>query len=145
MSHSDFEKYNAEQERAGKKIAANPRNLAAGTLRQLDTAITKERGLKMFVFNVQQGPDELVESHCDGMDILAEHGIPTVFHKKCTTADEILQAIDEIAELRSELEYDLDGAVVKIDQIRYRDDFPSGSKYSSGHIAHKYPPEKELL
>lgn len=145
MAHSDFEKYNAEQEKAGKKIAANPRNLAAGTLRQLDSAITKERGLKMFVFNVQQGPDELVESHCDGMDMLAEHGIPTVFHKKCMTADEILQAIDEIAELRSELEYDLDGAVVKIDQIRYRDDFPSGSKYSSGHIAYKYPPEERVV
>lgn len=145
MSHSDFEKYNAEQEKAGKKIAANPRNLAAGTLRQLDSAITKERGLKMFVFNVQQGPDELVKSHCDGMDILAEHGIPTVFHKKCMTADEILQAIDEIAEMRNELEYDLDGAVVKIDQIRYRDDFPSGSKYTSGHIAYKYPPEERVI
>ena len=62
MSHSAFEKYNDEQEKTGKKLAANPRNLAAGTLRQLNPAITKERGLKMFVFNVQQGPEEVMES-----------------------------------------------------------------------------------
>lgn len=145
MSHSDFEKFNAEQEKAGKKTAANPRNLAAGTLRQLDSGITRERGLKMFVFNVQQGPDELMESHCSGMDLLSEHGVPTVFHKKCNTADEIIQTIDEIAEMRSSLEYDIDGAVVKIDQVRYRDDFPAGSKYSSGHIAYKYPPEERVV
>ncbi len=145
MTHSDFEKYNAEQERAGKKLAANPRNLAAGTLRQLDSKVTKERGLKMFVFNIQQGPEELMQSHCKGMDFLAQNGIPTVFHKKCTTADEILQTIDEIAEMRNELEYDIDGAVVKIDQIQYREDFPAGSKYSSGHIAYKYPPEERVV
>lgn len=145
MTHSDFEKYNAEQERAGKKLAANPRNLAAGTLRQLDSKVTKERGLKMFVFNIQQGPEELMQSHCKGMDFLAKNGIPTVFHKKCTTADEILQTIDEIAEMRNELEYDIDGAVVKIDQIQYREDFPAGSKYSSGHIAYKYPPEERVV
>lgn len=145
MSHSAFEKYNDEQEKTGKKLAANPRNLAAGTLRQLNPAITKERGLKMFVFNVQQGPEEVMESHCDAMDFLSTNGIPTVFHKKCTTVDEIIQAIDEIAEMRDKLEYDIDGAVVKIDQIQYRDDFPAGSKYSSGHIAYKYPPEERVV
>lgn len=145
MSHSAFEKYNDEQEKTGKKLAANPRNLAAGTLRQLNPAITKERGLKMFVFNVQQGPEEVMESHCDAMDFLSANGIQTVFHKKCTTVDEIIQAIDEIAEMRDKLEYDIDGAVVKIDQIQYRDDFPAGSKYSSGHIAYKYPPEERVV
>ena len=145
MSHSDFEKYNSEQELAGKKLAANPRNLAAGTLRQLDSKITKERGLKMFVFNVQNGPEELMESHCKGMDILKANGIPTVFHRTCTTADEGRRAIDEIADMRNELEYDIDGAVIKIDQIRFRDDFPAGSKYSSGHIAYKYPPEERVV
>lgn len=145
MSHSDFEKYNSEQELAGKKLAANPRNLAAGTLRQLDSKITKERGLKMFVFNVQNGPEELMESHCKGMDILKANGIPTVFHRTCTTADEVIRAIDEIADMRNELEYDIDGAVIKIDQIRFRDDFPAGSKYSSGHIAYKYPPEERVV
>lgn len=145
MAHREFEKYNVEQEKAGKKLAANPRNLAAGTLRQLDSTITKERGLKMLVFNIQQGPDELMENHCRGMDFLSEKGIKTVFHKECTTADEIIQTIDEIAEMRNELEYDIDGAVVKINQIKYRDDFPAGSKYSSGHIAYKYPPEERVV
>lgn len=145
MSHKDFEKYNAEQEKAGKKLAANPRNLAAGTLRQLDSSITKERGLKMFVFNVQQGPDELMKSHTKGMDLLSANGVPTVFHKSCFTTEEILQAIDEIAEMRNNLEYDIDGAVIKIDQVQYRDDFPAGSKYSSGHIAYKYPPEERIV
>ena len=145
MSHSDFDRFNYEQEKSGKKLAANPRNLAAGTLRQLDSRITKERGLKMFVFNVQQGPDELRLGHCAGMDKLSEAGIPVVYHKKCLNADEVIRAIDEIAEMRGNLEYDIDGAVVKIDQVQYRDDFPAGSKYSSGHIAYKYPPEERVV
>lgn len=145
MSHEDFDKYNEMQEIAGKKLAANPRNLAAGTLRQLDSKITKERGLKMFVFNVQQGPAELIESHCKSMDILKENKIPVVFHRKCNNAEEVIKAIDEIADMRENLEYDLDGAVIKVDQIAYRDDFPAGSKYSSGHIAYKYPPEERVV
>ena len=144
MSHEDFEGYNLEQEQAGKKLAANPRNLAAGTLRQLDPGVTKKRGLRMFVFNVQQGPEELTESHCKGMDILQRHGIPVVFHRKCNTAEEIIRMIDEIGDMRGELDYDIDGAVIKIDQVRYRNDFPAGSKYSSGHIAYKYPPEERV-
>lgn len=143
MSHEDFDRYNEEQELAGGKLAANPRNLAAGTLRQLDANITKKRGLKMFVFNVQQGPEELTESHCGGMDILSAHNVPTVFHRLCTTADEIIAVIDEIGEKREEFPFDIDGAVVKIDQVAYRGDFSSSSKYSSGHIAYKYPPEEK--
>ena len=145
MAHSEFEKFNAEQEQAGKKIAANPRNLAAGTLRQLDSSVTKERGLKMFVFNIQNGPEELMGSHSYGMDFLLNNGVKTVYHKKCSTSDEIIKTIDEIAEMRNELEYDIDGAVIKIDQINYRNDFPAGSKYSSGHIAYKYPPEERVV
>ena len=143
MSHEDFDRYNEEQELVGGKLAANPRNLAAGTLRQLDANITKKRGLKMFVFNVQQGPEELTESHCGGMDILSAHNVPTVFHRLCTTADEIIAVIDEIGEKREEFPFDIDGAVVKIDQVAYRNDFSTSSKYSSGHIAYKYPPEEK--
>lgn len=145
MSHDDFAKYNIEQEKAGKKLAANPRNLAAGTLRQLDSSITKERGLKMFVFNIQQGPDELTESHCKGLDLLNDNNIPVVYHRNCNTVEEIIKTIDDIADMRSDLDYDIDGAVIKIDQIHYRDDFPAGSKYSSGHIAYKYPPEERVV
>ncbi len=143
MAHEDFDRYNEDQELKGGKLAANPRNLAAGTLRQLDAKITKERGLKMFVFNVQQGPEELTISHCGGMDLLESKGVATVFHKKCVTASEVLAVIDEIAELRGEFPFDIDGAVVKIDQVAYRNDFSTSSKYTNGHIAYKYPPEEK--
>ena len=145
MSHDDFDRFNEQQEKNGKKTAAKPRNLAAGTLRQLDSSITKERGLKMFIFNVQKGPDEMLYSHCDSMETLNSNGIPVVYHRKCSTADEILNAIDDIGNMRGDLEYDIDGAVIKIDQIKYREDFPEGSKYSSGHIAYKYPPEERVV
>jgi DNA ligase (NAD+) len=142
MTHESFDRYNQIQEENGKKLAANPRNLAAGTLRQLDPTVTKDRGLDMFIFNIQDGPRELMTSHTSGLDSLSKVGVKTVFHKKCIELDEILTAIDDIGEMRSELAYDIDGAVVKIDQIAYRNDFPAGAKYSSGHIAYKYPPEE---
>ncbi len=145
MSHKDFERYNQDKEAKGEDLAANPRNLAAGTLRQLDPAITKERGLKFFVFNIQQGPNEIMVDHCESMDILSQVGIPVVYHKKCLNEHEILDAIDEIAEKRGDFDFDIDGAVVKIAQIAYRNDFPAGSKYSSGHIAYKYPPEERNI
>lgn len=145
MSHEDFERFNDQQEKLGKKIAANPRNLAAGTLRQLDPTITRDRGLRMFIFNIQEGPEELTNSHCEGLDILQRAGIPVVFHKSCKDEEEVLLAIDTIGNMRDGLEYDLDGAVVKVDKTSWRNDFPAGSKYSSGHIAYKYPPEERVV
>ncbi|MCR4956235.1 MAG: NAD-dependent DNA ligase LigA [Lachnospiraceae bacterium] len=142
MSHEDFQRFNDVQRENGKKLAANPRNLAAGTLRQLDPAITKQRGLKMFVFNVQKGPKQLMESHVAGLSMLKENGVPVVYHEKCNTAEEVLFVIDKIAQLRGSWNYDIDGVVIKIDQVDYRKDFEAGSKYSSGHIAYKYPPEE---
>jgi len=104
MSHEDFEKYNEEQEKLEKKTAANPRNLAAGTLRQLDTSITKKRGLKMFIFNVQDGPDEIMESHGRGMDILKAAGVPVVYHKICKTKEEVDRVkLQKLGELESSL------------------------------------------
>lgn len=146
MSHEDFERFNDNQEKLGKKTAANPRNLAAGTLRQLDSMITKERGLRMFVFNVQDahdGSEELMVSHIKGLEKLQEIGVAVVPHKLCVTEEEVLTTIDSIGEKRGELEYDIDGAVVKIDQIEYREAFAGSSKYSAGHIAYKYPPEEK--
>lgn len=145
MSHDSFEAYNSAQEKEGKKLAANPRNLAAGTLRQLDPEITKSRGLKMFVFNVQDGPLDFRSSHCRSMDLLEKSNVKTVFHKLCENADEVISAIEEIGEMRQNLEFDLDGAVVKVDNVDWREDFPAGSKYSSGHIAYKYPPEERII
>lgn len=145
MAHEDFERFNEEMEEQGRKPAANPRNLAAGTLRQLDPSITKKRGLRMFVFNVQRGPEEIMESHVKALDLLEEKGVSVVYHRSCRTADEVLLAIDDIGGMRDMLHFDLDGAVVKIDHVAYRNDFPAGSKYSSGHIAYKYPPEERIV
>ena len=145
MTHEKFEAYNAIQEKAGKKLAANPRNLAAGTLRQLDPAITKERGLEMMVFNVQKGPANLMTGHANGLDLLADVGVTVTPYSYCYTEDEVIQAIDMIADIRGSLDHDIDGAVVKIDEIAYRDDFTGSSKYSSGHIAYKYPPEERIV
>ena len=99
----------------------------------------------MFVFNIQDGPEELRTSHVNGLDKLEKAGIKVVYHRLCSNADEISKAIDEIGEMRNNIEYDLDGAVIKVDNTLWRDDFPAGSKYSSGHIAYKYPPEERVV
>ena len=144
MSHADFDRTNEKQELLGKKVFANPRNCAAGTLRQLDPAMTRERGLSFFIFNVQNGPQRLMTSHTAGLDELAKkQKMKTVPHRRCVTDEEILAEIDRIGEERGSLDYDIDGAVVKIDQVAYRRDFPAGTKYSAGHIAYKYPPEEK--
>ncbi len=145
MKTADFERFNELQEKQGKALAANPRNLAAGTLRQLDPSVTKERHLSMFIFNVQRGPSDLMESHTKALDILEKAGVPVVRHFLCSEYKEVSESIDRIAEERSEYDFDIDGAVVKLDKIALRDDFPAGSKYSSGHIAYKYPPEERVV
>ena len=145
MTEADFDRTNRAQELLGKKLFANPRNCAAGTLRQLDPAMTKERGLSFFVFNVQRADDaSLTASHTAGLAVLADtEGIRVVPAKRCTTEEEILSEIDRIGESRGELGYDIDGAVIKIDEVQIRDEFPAGAKYSAGHIAYKYPPEEK--
>ena len=145
MSFADFEKTNEEQELNGRKTFANPRNCAAGTLRQLDPSVTKRRGLSFFVFNVQRADDPVYyESHRRGLELLAQQeGMKTVPGFEAVTDEEILDAIDRIGNMRGELGYDIDGAVVKIDRSSLRAEFPAGSKYSAGHIAYKYPPEEK--
>ena len=144
MSHEDFDRVNEAMELSGKKPFANPRNCAAGTLRQLDSRVVRDRGLSMYVFNVQRADDiSYMTSHHDALQRLETLGVKVVPSYLCVTDEEIISAIDAIGDKRGELPYDIDGAVVKIDEIAYRDDFPAGSKYTSGHIAYKYPPEEK--
>jgi len=146
MTHAAFFRYNEQMEEAGKKPAANPRNLAAGTLRQLDSSITKERGLSLLVFNVQDSrPREFMASHIAAMDALSGAGVPVVFHRLCRAKEEIIATIREIGDMRESLPFDIDGAVVKLDDVQLRNDFPAGSKYAAGHIAYKYPPEERVV
>jgi DNA ligase (NAD+) len=96
----------------------------------------------MFIFNIQRS-DPQIASHSEGLEKMKALKMAVVPSAVCVTDDEILAQIDAIGESRGSLPYDIDGAVIKIDQIAYRDDFPAGSKYSSGHIAYKYPPEEK--
>lgn len=145
MTHESFENFNRRQEESGGKTAENPRNLAAGTLRQLDPKITADRNLSMFIFNIQDGPAELISAHTEGLDALSQAGFKCVFHRLCSDSEEVIDAIKEIGDMREILPYDIDGAVVKIDQIQYRPSFPTSAKYTPGHIAYKYPPEEKAV
>ncbi|MCR5431398.1 MAG: NAD-dependent DNA ligase LigA [Lachnospiraceae bacterium] len=145
MPREQFYKYNEEQKNIGGKLAANPRNLAAGTLRGLDSSVVKSRGLSFKVFNVQSGPESLTRSHYKGLELLSSLGLATVTRFLCKNAEEVLEAINKIGDMRSEFDHDIDGAVIKLDNTAYRNDFPAGSKYQSGHIAYKYPPEVKTV
>lgn len=142
VTRDNFCRYNRAQQAAGGKTEENPRNLAAASLRQLDAKNVRECGLQMLIFNIQDGPAEMMTSHTSGMKRIEALGVSTVYHKLCTSAEEVVTVIDEIDRMRERLPYDIDGAVVKLDQIGYRDDFPAGPKYSAGHIAYKYPPKE---
>ncbi|MFQ8594257.1 MAG: NAD-dependent DNA ligase LigA [Thomasclavelia spiroformis] len=121
MTNEAFNQVNEMQEIKGKKTFANPRNCAAGTLRQLDSKITKERNLSMFVFNIQDVHGKQFVSHSEGYEYLKKQGIKVIENYKiCKTADEVWQAIEEIGENRDKLKYDIDGAVVKIDSYAQR-------------------------
>lgn len=144
MTKEDFEKVNEMQDLLGKKKFANPRNCAAGTLRQLDSQVTKERGLSMFVFNIQEVRGREIHTHMEGYEYLKKQGIKIIEDfRACKTADEVWQAIESIGEKRGELPYDIDGAVVKIDSYQDRELLGNTSKVPRWAIAYKYPPEEK--
>lgn len=148
MSENDFEAVNERQEAAGKKLFANARNCAAGTLRQADPKIAQERNLKIFVFNVQSvnGGDTSVfsDSHCKQLSMLLRAGFATTYFQMPTkTADGILAAINMIGETRYQVEYPIDGAVVKVDSITLRKQLGERTKTPKWAIAYKYPAEEK--
>lgn len=144
MTDAAFEKVNEKQELLGKKVFANPRNCAAGTLRQLDSRITKERELSLFVFNIQETQGKEFATHTEGYEYLKSNGIRVIDHYKvCHTADEVWNAIEEIGSMRGELGYDIDGAVVKLNSIAQRAIVGATSKVPRWAVAYKYPPEEK--
>lgn len=144
MKNKDFEAVNEKLEAAGKKTFANPRNCSAGTLRQLNPKIVKERKLSLFVFNIQELQGKEFLSHSESLEWLKKQGMKVVEgYKVCSSADEVWQAIVEIGESRGELEYDIDGAVVKVDDLADRVYFGTTSKVPKWAVAYKYPPEEK--
>lgn len=144
MTNEAFEKVNERQELQGKKRFANPRNCAAGTLRQLDSKITKERELSMFVFNIQDIRGKIINTHHEGYQWLKQQGIKIINdYKVCKTAQEVWDAINDIAQQRDELGYEIDGAVVKVDNLTDRETLGATSKVPKWAIAYKYPPEEK--
>lgn len=144
MKNAAFEKVNETQELLGKKLFANPRNCAAGTLRQLDSSITKERNLSLFVFNIQQVRGMEFATHTEGYEYLKKQGIVVIDdYKICKTADEVWEAICAIGENRGKLEYDIDGAVVKLNRYSDREQLGATSKVPRWAVAYKYPPEEK--
>ncbi len=144
MTNEAFERVNERQELAGKRMFANPRNCAAGTLRQLDTSVTKERGLSMFIFNVQQSRGMEFETHTQGYEYLKRQGVPVIEnYRVCKTADEVWEAICEIGEDRGKLRYDIDGAVVKLNRLSDRQLLGETSKVPRWAVAYKFPPEEK--
>ncbi|MCI8484581.1 MAG: NAD-dependent DNA ligase LigA [Lachnospiraceae bacterium] len=144
MKNKDFERVNEMQELKGKKPFANPRNCAAGTLRQLDSKITKERGLSMFVFNIQQIRGMELTTHTQGYEYLKKNGIPVIDdYRVCRTKEEVWEAICAIGENRGTLGYDIDGAVVKLNSLADREQLGATSKVPRWAVAYKYPPEEK--
>ncbi|HKL99103.1 MAG TPA: NAD-dependent DNA ligase LigA [Mobilitalea sp.] len=144
MKSADFMAVNERLETAGKKLFANPRNCAAGTLRQLDSKVVKERKLSLFVFNVQEARGIKFSKHSESLNWLYGQGIKVIEgFRLCHTAEEVWDAITEIGDNRGDLAHDIDGAVVKVDDLADREFFGATSKVPKWAIAYKYPPEEK--
>lgn len=144
MPQESFLKLRERQELLGENPAKNPRNAAAGSLRQKNPKITAERELDIFVFNIQRITGKEFTSHIETLDFLTElgfHTLPT--YKRCKTIDQVIAEIERIGNSRGELSYDIDGAVIKVDTLSYREELGSTSKFPKWAAAFKYPPEEK--
>lgn len=143
----EFEKLNEEQEVLGKKLFANARNAAAGSLRQLNSKITEERPLDIFIFNVQKWDDGKFNSHYDELNYLEKLGFNVnPVRILCKNQQEVEEAINKIGEDRENLSFGIDGAVVKVDSLSFREKLGTTYKTPKWAIAYKYPPEaKETI
>ena len=143
MSFESFEALVKRQEENDEKISKNPRNAAAGSLRQKDSKITAQRNLDIFIFNIQQIIGEEFTSHRQSLDYLSQLGFPTSFYKVCDSIDEVIEEIELIGNKRGEYDYAIDGAVVKVDDFTTRELLGSTAKYPRWAEAYKYPPEEK--
>lgn len=144
MPKKSFERVVDRQIINGEKPFKNPRNAAAGSLRQKDSSVAASRGLDIFVFNIQQIEGVELTSHKESLDFIKELGFNTIpTYKKVDNIEDAIAEIDRIGEARGSLEYDIDGAVIKVDDFSQRDILGSTAKYPKWAIAFKYPPEEK--
>lgn len=144
IGKKEFEKMNEERELNEEKTFANARNAAAGSLRQLDTKITKKRPLDIYIFNVQKIEGKEFNSHFEELNYLKKLGFnvnPVL--NPCNNIPEAIDAINKIGEEREELTFGIDGAVIKVDDLKLREKMGTTSKVPRWAIAYKYPPEKK--
>ena len=141
MPKTSFRRLNRTQEEQGKPLFANPRNAAAGSLRQLDPKIAAKRGLDIYVFNVQLAEGKLFTTHGESLDFLKDLGFPTIPHKLLSKPDEIGAEVTRIDAEREKLTCDIDGAVIKVNDLAQRERLGDTAKYPRWAVAYKYPPE----
>lgn len=132
------------QEKNGEPLPKNPRNAAAGSLRQKDSKITASRKLDIFCFNIQRVEGKEFRTHSESLEFIKSAGfrvIPDI--RVCRTADEIIERINEIGQMRQSLPFDIDGAVVKVNDLALRNEIGATSKVPKWAVAFKYPPEEK--
>ena len=141
MPKKSFEKLNQQQEAEGKPLFANPRNAAAGSLRQLDSKIAAKRGLDIYIFNIQLAEGVSFISHTETLDYLKSLRFKVIPHKRLASVDEIDREVASIDENREKLTCDIDGAVIKVDDLAQRERLGTTAKFPRWAAAYKYPPE----
>ena len=143
MPVKEFEKLNERQEKRGEKLFANPRNAAAGSLRTLDTKVTAERNLDIFVFNIQRCEGKEFKTHTETLEYLSSQGFRVIPHVTLSGVESINAEIDNIAARRGEYPCGIDGAVVKLDDLSDREVLGENISTPKWAIAYKYPPEEK--
>jgi len=144
MSKKDFLELNEKQEAMDQKTFANPRNAAAGSLRQLDPSVTASRRLDIFVFNIQRIVGADIRTHSESLEFLKKLGFKTSpGYRLCRNIEEVVAEIKALGEIRGTLPYETDGAVVKVNSLAQREILGSTSKAPRWAIAYKYPPEEK--
>ena len=143
MPKKVFHALNEQRERRGEPLFANPRNAAAGSLRQLDPAVAAERHLDILVFNVQWAEGVEFKSHAETLEYLKQKKYKVIPHYTCKTVEEAVERIVGIGEGREEFSFDIDGAVIKVDDLAQRRQLGSTAKFPRWAAAYKYPPEEK--
>ena len=141
MPKKSFEKLNARQEAEGKPLFANPRNAAAGSLRQLDPKIAAKRGLDIYVFNVQLAEGVSFQNHAESLEYLQTLKFKVIPFKVLSSREDICKEVEAINENRENLICDIDGAVIKVNDLLHRERLGATAKFPRWAAAYKYPPE----